>query len=125
MLAVIAERDASVKRAEVAEAELALSRHTNDLVRRLKLDAQAERDALRAQVAALREAFPVVGKQGIGFGNCWLSFDKMLGYEGEEGADRDAFYASRIIARELVKWANNALAATASVPPADKKEDVP
>lgn len=66
----------------------------------------ARHDPHAAQQQETVRLLPVPDKQGILFGTTWISYDCLTGYEGEDGPDRDAFYANRIIARGLMKWVN-------------------
>ena len=96
----------TVARAEKAEAEV----ERLSAPRTVQVDARVLK--LEAQVRTLREALPVPDKQGVSFGKCaWVSYDRIVGYEGEDGPDRDAFYANRIIARKILEWANQSRAA--------------
>lgn len=74
-------------------------------------DARRENERLRA-------AFPVPDTQGVQFGTTWLSWDKMVGWNGDDQIARDAFWNDRLICRGLMKWANKAREALAP-PPAE------
>lgn len=114
----LAERDAAVKRAEAAEARE--ERHFAHIAVVIK-----ERDALRAHVSALREALekmqrdiPASDQSG---GLYVVHFDGDGNEIGTEPVDPIAVvgHLSSRISEALT------FAATASVPPADKKEDAP
>lgn len=70
--------------------------------------------ALRKERDALRECAPVVDKQGVRFGNAWVSFDRLCGWDGEDGPERDAWYAKSIVAKGIIEWANKQHAALAA-----------
>jgi hypothetical protein len=66
----------------------------------------AANDPHAAADATTLRLFPVPDKQGVLFGTAWVSYDRLTGYEGEDGPDRDAFYSKNIIARGILDWAN-------------------
>lgn len=56
-------------------------------------------------LSELKRAMPIPDKRGVQFGNAWLSYDKMLGFCGQE-SERELFYSSDGIACSLIEWAN-------------------
>lgn len=57
-------------------------------------------------------ALPVPDNQGIRLGkNAWLSWDKLVGWGGEDEQQRAEFYKSSIIAKAIMAWRDVLLAA--------------
>lgn len=66
----------------------------------------AERDRLQVAVEEARQVMPVPNTQGVQFGNSWVSFDKLCGWDGDDPVARESFYERSIIAKGIVAWAN-------------------
>lgn len=74
---------------------------------------ERELSAALDRLGKMEGALPVPDRQGVRFGlNCWMSFDKLCGWEGESGPERDDWYQKSIIAREFMKWAESCRALT-------------
>ncbi len=68
---------------------------------------QADLTALHGELTKVRKLLPVVTKEGIGFGNSWISFDAMMGLSCADEETRKRFYKSNPIAIGLLTWANS------------------
>lgn len=70
--------------------------------------------SLIAAAPDLLATMPVPDAQGVRFGpHCWLSYDALVGWHGEDGPARDHHYSTSIVARKLMEWVESARAAIA------------
>lgn len=50
------------------------------------------------------ESLPKIDHQGIRFGFFWISWDRLVGWDGEDGEARKTFWKTSIFAKNLQDW---------------------